>query len=320
MYKNITNEQVSIIVPIFNCQLYLKRCIESILNQTYKNLEIILIDDGSTDNSLQVCQSYQALDKRVKVLHKQNGGVSSARNIGVNNCHGKFITFVDADDYLESKFIENLLLFQHENDYDIVLSNSMDVYDDKKTTKILSKKKYELSKDQSVLEFLKAELFSPVCIDRLFKKDIIKDIRFDEKMQIAEDGKYLLNAFEKSNKNLIVPFCGYYYYIRNGSAIHCTNGFNYKWLSELSFCEELITKYPNGELGQWAKYKYIEFNMRLLSMPEISKEKELIEQIVKNLKNQKKFVKSKKIFDKKFRFKYLIFTNNVLRQLFWKFK
>ena len=99
---------ISVIVPVYNTEKYIEKCVMSILNQTYKNLEIILIDDGSTDNSPQICDSLAEKDNRITVIHQPNGGVSSARNIGLDNTHGDYITFVDSDDYIAPNMIEFL--------------------------------------------------------------------------------------------------------------------------------------------------------------------------------------------------------------------
>lgn len=99
---------ISVIVPVYNTEKYIEKCVMSILNQTYKNLEIILIDDGSTDNSPQICDSLAEKDNRIAVIHQPNGGVSSARNIGLDNTHGDYITFVDSDDYIAPNMIEFL--------------------------------------------------------------------------------------------------------------------------------------------------------------------------------------------------------------------
>ena len=98
--------KVSIIVPIYNVEKYLSKCIESILSQTYKNIEIILVDDGSPDNSPQICDEYAKKDDRIIVIHKANGGVSSARNAGIDIATGKYIGFVDPDDYIENNMYE----------------------------------------------------------------------------------------------------------------------------------------------------------------------------------------------------------------------
>ena len=100
---------ISIIVPVYRTEKYLDRCVESIVNQTYKNLEIILVDDGSPDDCPKMCDEWAKKDKRIKVIHKENGGVSSARNIGIKSAKGKYIGFVDSDDYIEKEMYESLI-------------------------------------------------------------------------------------------------------------------------------------------------------------------------------------------------------------------
>lgn len=101
-------ELVSVIVPVYNVEQYLEKCIDSIINQTYKNLEIILIDDGSTDSSGKICDSYAARDKRIKVIHQENGGLAVVRNIGVSAASGEYIMFVDSDDYIDTEIVQFL--------------------------------------------------------------------------------------------------------------------------------------------------------------------------------------------------------------------
>lgn len=113
-------ELISIIVPVYKTEKYLARCLESIIHQTYKNIEIILIDDGSPDNSGRLCDEYAQLDTRIKVIHKENGGVSSARNIGLKYANGQYVTFVDSDDWIELDMYEKLLSKLKEQNVDIV--------------------------------------------------------------------------------------------------------------------------------------------------------------------------------------------------------
>ena len=100
---------ISVIVPIYNVEKYLIKCIESIINQTYKDLEIILVDDGSTDSSGKICDEFATKDNRIKVIHKKNGGLSSARNIGLDICKGNYISFIDSDDYIELDMYEKMI-------------------------------------------------------------------------------------------------------------------------------------------------------------------------------------------------------------------
>lgn len=113
---------VSVIVPIYKVEEYLRECVDSIINQTYKNLEIILVDDGSPDNCGKICDDYAAQDKRITVYHKENGGLSDARNYGIERCHGEFITFVDSDDFLKSTFAKTLLDLLEKYDADLAIA------------------------------------------------------------------------------------------------------------------------------------------------------------------------------------------------------
>ena len=124
--------KVSIVVPIFNIEEYLEDCIKSIINQTYKNLEIILINDGSTDCSLKICKKFKKLDKRIVLIDKDNTGVSNTRNIGINSATGDYITFVDSDDWLELDAIENMVKLAYTQNCDIIRTNFTLVNEDGK--------------------------------------------------------------------------------------------------------------------------------------------------------------------------------------------
>ena len=121
---------ISVIVPVYKVERYLDRCIQSIVDQTYRNLEIILVDDGSPDRCPQICDSFAQKDDRVFVIHKHNGGLSSARNAGLEKAHGAFIGFVDSDDYIASDMYESLLTNLQKEDADIAFTSSAHVYED----------------------------------------------------------------------------------------------------------------------------------------------------------------------------------------------
>jgi len=121
--------KISIIVPIYNSEKYLKRCIESILKQTYTNIELILINDGSEDKSLEICEEYKKNDERIIIVNKENEGVSVARNIGIEKATGELISFVDADDYLEATFLQELLDIMEKYNVNYVACGYNTVYD-----------------------------------------------------------------------------------------------------------------------------------------------------------------------------------------------
>lgn len=180
------NSLVSIIVPVYNVEKYIRRCLNSIINQTYKNLEIILIDDGSTDDSGKICDEYAKEDNRIIVKHNTNRGVSYARNYGIKLANGQYLSFIDPDDYVDLDYIENLLRPMREDDYDLVVCNIKHMYINKVVNNnfkvnTLTNNYY---KDFYLLDILRA---TPV--NKLFKSNIIKlfDLKFFENISYSED-------------------------------------------------------------------------------------------------------------------------------------
>ena len=210
---------ISVIVPIYNSEKYIKKCIESILSQTYNNFEIILIDDGSTDNSPTICDEYAKQDNRIKVVHKKNGGVSSSRNCGIKLAKGKYLTFIDSDDYFDNYFLANSI--KGINNVDMYLSGlKMELYDGNKIAKTID---YTQSKSSimTIKElFEKQNITYPhTCIcgpwAKLYKTSIIKNknILFDEKTNLGEDTLFNLTYF-KNIKNVFFDKKAYYHYRR----------------------------------------------------------------------------------------------------------
>ena len=160
----MTKELISIIVPVYNVEKYLKKCVDSIVNQTYKNLEIILVDDGATDNSGKICDELVELDNRIKVYHKKNGGLSDARNYGVERATGDYIGFVDSDDYIDAEMYEKLYEAIKKENVDVAECNLKIVYPEK-TDLFTDQKYYQICNNQEYLEeYLKIEkIFGSAC-------------------------------------------------------------------------------------------------------------------------------------------------------------
>ena len=159
--------KVSIIIPIYNSNKYLKECLDSIINQTYSNLEIILIDDGSKDNSFDICEEYAKKDKRIILKKKNNEGVSATRNLGIEICTGKYILFIDSDDYCNENMIEKILYNSQKND--LIICGYNKIYKNKKVHYIVKNKEKNIEdmviNDESVGGYL---------WNKLFKTSIIK--------------------------------------------------------------------------------------------------------------------------------------------------
>lgn len=215
--------KLSVIVPIYNLEKYIKTCVQSIQNQTYKNLEIILVNDGSTDNSLKIIHDLQNTDDRIRVIHKKNGGVSTARLQGIKNATGDWIGFVDGDDYIEATMYEKLLKNAMKYDADIshcgyqmIFPNSrIDYYYN--TGKVLVQDNL-----QGLIDLLSGDFIEPGLCNKLYKKELmlnfIENISYDEKIKINED--FLMNyyLFKLSNKSIYQDICPYHYLLRKNSA------------------------------------------------------------------------------------------------------
>lgn len=181
---------VSIIVPVYNTEKFLRRCIDSILAQTYTDFELLLIDDGSKDSSGTICDEYAEKDTRVRVFHKANGGVSSARNVGLDNARGEWVTFVDSDDYIEENFLKS---FDGNLDADLVVGNMVICEDGKLPRNIkVGILPGIYSHIQSALKgnLNSSAFFAPW--GKLFRKESVADLRFNTKMRIGEDNHFNL--------------------------------------------------------------------------------------------------------------------------------
>ena len=212
---------VSIIVPVYNAVLYLDRCIESIMNQSYKNFELILIDDGSTDSSGTICDNYAKCDNRIKVYHKSNGGPSSSRNLGIEMSSSEWIIFVDADDYISPDYLESFFKYGELNLYSQIIQGFY-VFDEKgivdNTNKSLTYTKY-------IYTNIESKKYSPAIEEyrllqrtevwgKLFSSSLIKNngIKFDERITIYEDGIFWYTYLLYVKKIVLIPEQGYYYY------------------------------------------------------------------------------------------------------------
>lgn len=208
--------KISIIIPVYNTADYLKECFDSILAQTFCDYEVIVVDDGSTDNSPAICDEYATIDSRIKVLHKTNEGVSAARNSGLNNATGKYITFIDSDDTVLPSMLEDLFkVAEHEN-ADIVQSAGPIKEGVVETGKVLY-----LTRDQVLDEnFGFTDFYKPSLWLGIYKSSLFADIRFPNKIHFYEDFYVLTLLASKSNGVVFLDKRYYNYIQREGSANH----------------------------------------------------------------------------------------------------
>lgn len=201
---------VSIIIPVYNTQAYLEKCIQSVVNQTYKDLEIILVDDGSTDSSLEICKKWKEIDSRVIVLHKENGGQGSARNMALDIASGNYIGFVDSDDWIESNMYENLLSNLLTYDADISCCKGTTVHDLDNTIKVYRQPEIMLAHQM-------LEIKQSPC-DKLYRSELFSNIRFPES-RAYEDCATIYKLLDKAHVVVDQKSAYYHYEIRNNSTM-----------------------------------------------------------------------------------------------------
>lgn len=218
------NELISVIIPIYKVEDYLKRCVNSLLNQTYRILEIILVDDGSPDRCGEICDEYKALDNRIKVIHKKNGGLSDARNAGIEICKGKYITFVDSDDWVHEMYIENLYKLLIKTDSDMSVCNFIRTSTEDIKVHILAEEIYEYSNIEALEQFLdKFYVQMVIACGKLFKRSLFKEIRFPVG-RLHEDEFTTHKLIFNATKIVLTTAQLYYYWQREDSIMG--SGFN----------------------------------------------------------------------------------------------
>ena len=228
---------ISIIVPIYNVGKYLPRCIESILNQTFNNFELILVNDGSTDNSGVVCDDYAKKDTRIKIIHKSNGGVSSARNAGLYVAKGEYIGFVDPDDYIDKNMYEKLYRLCIDNNSDIAICRFNREINGKIQNKESTEEIIELNNMEAMNELFKGNLYRFSLCNKLFSKKCFNDVLFPEE-RIHEDLSTTYKLFANSKKAVYINYCGYIYVRRENSIL--TSTYNEKRLQAFIAWDEII--------------------------------------------------------------------------------
>lgn len=210
------NDLISVIVPVYNVEKYLNRAVDSILAQTYQKLEIILVDDGSTDRSGAICDAYAEKDSRIKVIHKPNGGPSEARNVGIRASAGVFIGFVDSDDYIEPDMYEFLYNNLIRENADVSICGIFSVYNNK-VEKIPSPEYFVLDSKEAIQITLEAEKFSVTSVNRLYRKQLFDSVLFPEDKIMAEDAILNVDILLLCDKVVFSTVPKYYYYHRSNS-------------------------------------------------------------------------------------------------------
>ncbi len=224
-------DQISVIVPVYKVEAYLDRCVQSVLNQTYKNLEIILVDDGSPDNCPAMCDAWAKRDPRIRVIHKQNGGLSDARNAGMAVAAGEFISFIDSDDWIASEMLERLVQAIERDDSDIAACAVEMVWEDGRPRELLTvRENCVLERGEAQMALLKETLLKQPVWYKLYRKNTICGIPF-EVGKVHEDVFWSYQAIGNARRVSLVDYIGYYYSQRPGSIMG--EGYSLKRLDAL---------------------------------------------------------------------------------------
>ncbi len=201
---------ISVIIPIYNVSEYIDACVTRIINQTYNNLEIILVDDGSNDDCPKKCDKYASLDKRVRVIHKSNGGLSDARNAAIDICTGDYITFVDSDDSVSFDYVETLYRVLHQNDCEISICNYQAFSSEIPAERISIDQPSIYSSKDAIIALLAGDPFTTSAWGKLYARRLFSDIRYPKGM-IYEDLPTTWKAVSKVKKVVYTPSIKYYY-------------------------------------------------------------------------------------------------------------
>lgn len=291
---------LSVIVPVYNGEKYIKDCLESIINQTYRDLQIIVVNDGSTDNTEAIVGEIANKDSRVQLINKENGGVSSARNLGLEYAKNEFLTFVDSDDTLDTDMYETLMKYTGNNEYDIVHCGYKRI--NHETVKLVNGTNniIKQTKNEALECIVGGKIFVPALWNKVYKRKLFDDIKFDENIKINEDVLVNYKVFKKSEKSIFIDQPKYNYFEREESSCKNTNSIK-KAEDCLKVAKIINEDCKNTNLEQIAINRYIEsliglyrsyFNKKREYHSNIKKIKE---QIYKYYKNKLIKVKKQKI-------------------------
>ena len=315
-------EKISVIVPVYNVEQYLERCVDSIINQTYTNLEIILVNDGSTDNSGKLCDELAKKDERIRVIHKENGGLSDARNRGIEEAESDLVGFIDSDDYIDNDMYEILLKNLNNTDADLSMCALYDVYNNTPEAQVTNKETWKLSSEQAIKMVMEAKILSVTAVNKLYRKSLFTDLKF-EVGKIAEDAFIMIKLLDKCEKIVATNEKKYYYVHRENSIT--TQKFSTKFLNVIEAYEQnsniILEKYPKlKDVAQtrmnWAYFYVLD---RLL-LDDNYNDKELENKLISYLKNHRKDILNDPLFTKgrKIGFIALLLSRNLYRKLIEK--
>lgn len=231
------NKLVSIIVPVYNVEAYIHTCMESILYQTYENIEIILVDDGATDSSGKICDEYKYVDSRVKVIHKANGGLSDARNVGMKSANGEYLIFIDSDDIISKNYVEYLVNLLEGADADVGVCSQVHIYPGDKVEFTQENNHIILDSESAIVELLYQKSFLVSAWAKIYKKKLFEGIEYPVG-KLFEDSATTYKVFDKA-KTIVYGDAKLYGYVHRENSI-TTRSFSKKDCDILTICQEIV--------------------------------------------------------------------------------
>lgn len=263
------NNKVSVIVPVYNVSGYLNKCIDTLTDQTYTNIEIILVDDGSTDNSGEICDEEAEKDSRIKVIHKINGGLSDARNEGILKASGDYLLFVDSDDYVEHDLVEKTMNILKNNDCDIVIFQYDYVYEDDSPARMntIHKEEKIMTNEEAMIKLFTDDSFGgTVTWNKLYKRTVFTDtkIKFPYK-KLHEDCFTTYKLYYYAKKIVYTPYIGYHYLQRQSSIM--SSKFSLKYLDKFAAADECLEFVKNhcANLEKQCVNFYVHLNIQVIN-------------------------------------------------------
>ena len=299
------NKLVSIVVPMYNSEKYMSECIDSVLNQDYKNIELILVNDGSKDKTEKIAKDYAKNDKRVIVINQENKGVSEARNNGIKHSKGEYITFIDSDDFIEKDFISYYVSLIEKTNADIALSRMPIKYRTNIEVKPQSEEKIEvISGNDCALEMLYYKIFI-ASWNKLFRKELLtnNNILFENNLAFGEGFNFSIDAFLKANKVCTTSISKYYYRVDNVNSV-MTKYSEKQIIGSLYAIERLKEKYGNLNSDISKALEYAEWHTNfdclnsIIGTNNAKQDVERYKKIKKNVKTKSKIAFSSPISKK----------------------
>lgn len=219
--KDQQSSLISTLIPVYNSEKYLRRCLDSIVNQTYKNLQLVIVDDGSNDNSLAICKEYAERHDFIEIYHQENAGVAAARNALLDKAKGDYAIFIDSDDWIEPDMIEGLLHYIAEYDLDIAICGSTSEYNDNATAVDTSYRSPLIdNREEAVKKFLLHKELNGSLWNKLVKTSLFHNLRFAKDIWYGEDALMMWQVLQRVNRIGTVPTAYYHYRMNDASISH----------------------------------------------------------------------------------------------------